>query len=402
MIMIEEIPFSQPFIDDNEIKEVINVLKGKWITTGEKAKEFENLIKDYLNVNTALGVSSGTAAIDISLASLGIGKGDDVITTAYTFSSTVLSIIHRNATPILVDIDKDTFNISYEKIKEKIDKEYILKDYKLYSKITNNILKAILVVHYGGQACEIEKINKLAKKYNLFVIEDAAHSIGAKHKNILIGKSDNLVCFSFYSNKNITTGEGGMIVTDNRDLEDKLRKFSLHGITKSNIERYKTGLPFYDVIYPGFKYNMSDVLAAIGVAQIKKLNKILELRNTAAEIYNNYLKNIEEIQIPIIKNYNFSSRHLYPILINDNLKDKRDEIIIELKKRGISTSVHFIPVHKLTYFKNYFKENNIKNELPLTEYIFSKEISLPIFPEINENQIKYIVNNLKMIISELK
>jgi len=395
----KEIPFSMPYIDEREIKEVVKVLRGKWITSGSEVKKFEAGIKNYLDVKSAIAVSSGTAALEISLAVHNVGPGDQVLTTAYTFASTALVIIHRGAEPVFVDIEPETFNISPSKIEELIQQEYQNTAKGLKSKKNNAILKGIIAVHFAGQPAEIEKINQIAKKYNLFVIEDAAHAIGATHKGKKLGKSSNLVCFSFYSNKNVTTGEGGMIVTDNDVIEKKLRMYSLHGISKNAVERYKKGLPFYDIIYPGYKANLTDIQAALGVVQVKKINRITQLRNRIAEHYDTLLDSTDGIQIPIIHNYNYSARHLYPILLIDKFISHRDEIIVQLRYEGIYPSVHFIPVHFHTFFKNYLKDSI---HLPVTEELFHREISLPLFPGLKKSEVKYVAETLKKILNKFK
>lgn len=243
----KEIPFSTPYIDDDEVDEVVKVLKGKWITSGPEVTKFENLVKEKLGVNTAVALSSGTAALEVSLAVLGVGEGDEVITTACTFASTALAIIHLGASPVLVDVERDTFNIDPGKIEALITEDYeLLSDGLLVSRKTKKVLRGILPVHYGGQPAEMDAINGLAKKYGLFVIEDAAHAIGAAYKGIQIGKTGNLVCFSFYSNKNITTGEGGMIVTDNETegLEQKYGGIHSMGYRRIRWSGTKRDCPF--------------------------------------------------------------------------------------------------------------------------------------------------------------
>lgn len=394
-----EIPFSMPYIDDREINEVVKVLKGKWITTGAKVRKFEELVKKYLDVKTAVAVSSGTAALEVSLAVHEIGAGDEMLTTAYTFASTALAVIHQGAVPVFADVEPDTFNINPAKIEAKIQREYELTGKGLQSKKTGRILRGIIPVHFAGQPAEMAAITEIAQRYNLFIIEDAAHAIAAVHKGEKIGKSRSLVCFSFYSNKNMTTGEGGMIVTDDHgdsdELGKKLRMYALHGLSKNAVERYKTGLPFYDIVYPGFKANLTDIQAALGVVQIKKLPRIDRFRNCVAAWYDECLADVEEITTPVIKDYNHSARHLYPILLNQKLKPHRDEVIIELRKKKIFPSVHFIPVHFHSFFKTYFKD---EIRLPVTEDLFYREISLPIFPELKKNDVKYVANTLKTII----
>jgi dTDP-4-amino-4,6-dideoxygalactose transaminase len=393
-----EIPFSIPYIDEQEIEEVVKVLRGKWITTGEEVNAFERGVKEYLGVNTAVALASCTAALDIALTVNGVGEGDQVLTTGYTFASTVLSIIHRGAEPVFADIEEDTFNIDPARIEEVIERDYRKTVGGLECKRSGKILRGIIVVHFAGQPAEIETIGGLARKYGLFVIEDAAHAIGAVHRGKKIGCGGNLVCFSFYSNKNMTTGEGGMIVTDNAETEQLMRMYSVHGISKSNIERYQSGLPFYDVEVPGFKANLTDIQAALGVVQIKKLDEINGLRNQVAEWYDEALKDIEELTLPLIRPYNYSARHLYPVLLHPRLKDSRDEIILKLRDKGIYPSVHFIPVHFHTFYKKLYPE---APKAPVTEDLFSREISLPIFPGLGEKDVTYVSDGLKEILGEM-
>lgn len=388
----KEIPFSEPFIDEHETAEVVRVLQGKWITSGAEVKKFEEKVKKYLDVKTAIAVSSGTAALEISLAVNGVGEGHDVLTTAYTFASTALAVIHQGAEPVFADIQPDTFNIDPAKIEEVIKRDYSPSKNGPRSKRSGRILKGIIPVHFSGQPAEMETINKIAAKHNLFVIEDAAHAIGASHNGQKTGKSENLVCFSFYSNKNLTTGEGGMIVTDRAELEKKLRMYSLHGISKDNIERYRTGLPFYDIVYPGFKANLTDIQAALGVVQMGKLERINRLRSQAAAWYGEFLGDVEELHLPTVKPHNVSAWHLYPVLLAHHLEARRDEIIISLREKGIYPSVHFIPVHFHTFFKNHFKA---PVHLPVTEALFHREISLPLFPAMKKNDVRYVAETLK-------
>lgn len=391
----KEIPFSMPFIDDREIDEVVKVLKGKWITTGAEVRLFEDKIKEYLGVKTAVATSSATAAMNVCLAALGTGPGDDVLTTAYTFASTALSIIHCGAMPVFADVEKDTFNIDPDEMERVIQKDYLETPGGLKSKHTGRYLKGILPVHFGGQAAEMDRIEAIAHRHNLFIVEDAAHALGAKYKNQKIGKSANFVCYSFYSNKNLTTGEGGMIVTDRGDWEQKLRMYALHGLSKNAIQRYKTQLPFYDIQYPGFKANLTDIQAALGVVQVDKLPEIDARRNQICKWYDELLKDVEEITTPHIHEYNHSARHLYPILVDGKIKESRDDIIIKLREKGIYPSVHFIPVHYHTYFKEFFNE---KIHLPVTEDLFHREISLPLFPELEYDDIKRVAETLETII----
>lgn len=396
-----EIPFSEPFIDEREVNEVVRVLRGKWITSGPEVTKFEEKVKSYVGCGCAIAVSSATAALEISLAVHDIGPGDEVLTTGYTFASTAIVIVHRGAEPVLVDVEADSFNIDPSKIEAMIQTDYIQTEKGLISKLTGKRLKSIIAVHFGGQSAEIDAINEIAGRYGLTVIEDAAHSIGGVHRGKKIGKSDNFVCFSFYSNKNMTTGEGGMIVTDNLEAEKKIRMYSLHGISKTAIERYQTGLPFYDIVYPGYKANLTDIQAALGVVQIQKLDRITRMRNEVALWYDEYLEEIEEISIPVIRDYNLSARHLYPVLLTPKATHWRNDVIIGLRERGIYPSVHFIPVHFHSYFKSILKHREPLH-LPVTEDLFAREISLPLYPGLKKNDVKYVANCLKEVLARLK
>ena len=389
------LPFSEPLIGKEEFEAVKRVFERNWFTSGPEVREFEKEFSKFVNSKFSVAVNSATAALHISLSALGIGKGDDVISTPFTFVSTINTIVETGAYPVLVDINEKDYNICVEKIEELIKKEYEFEGDNLVHKKRKNKLKAILPVHYAGQPSELDKINLIAKKYNLKVIEDAAHAIGSKYKGKNIGDSDNLVAFSFYSNKNITTGgEGGIVSSNSENLEGKLRLYSLHGIDKEAYARLKNeGLPFYDVKVLGFKYNMTDISAAIGREQLKKIKQINSRRKEIAEIYKKELSDINEILIkPIDKE---SSYHLFVIEI---LKYERDRLIKELLNKKIQTSVHFMPVHLFSYYKNNFPYK--EGDFPVSEKIFKRILSLPIFPSMEEDDVKIVSNSLKEILSK--
>ncbi len=277
------IPFSEPLIGKEEREAVLRVLKREWLTTGPETKSFEEEFKEYIGASTAVALNSATAGLHISLIAEGVEKGDDVMLPSFTFVSTANVVLKVSANPVFIDINSSDFTISYEKIKEKIEKEYEFDGKKLLSKKSGNRLSAIMVVHYGGVPAELSKIESLAKKFNLKVIEDSAHAIGSMYKCKKIGARKNLSVFSFYSNKNMTTAEGGIITTKRRGIEKKLRLLSLHGISKDAFQRLSgKGLPFYDVVLLGYKYNLPDLLSALGRAQLKKIDKINEKRRFIA------------------------------------------------------------------------------------------------------------------------
>lgn len=374
----EFLPYYQTLIEDDEIKEVIDTLKSGWLTMGPKTIEFEKLLSDYLGVKHAIAVNSCTAALHLSLIALGVGKRDEVITTPFTFASTGNVIVHVGAKPIFVDIKRDTYNIDTEKIKETITPK----------------TKAIIPVHYAGQPCDMKAIMEIAEDNNLFVIEDAAHVIGAEYQGKKIGTFGITTCFSFYVTKNITTGEGGAITTDDDELADKLRILRLHGISKDAWKRYsEKGSWYYEIEECGWKYNMTDIQAALGIHQIKKLDKFIEIRRRYAAIYNEELKKVDGMITPYEKSNIKHVYHLYPILLRSY---NRNEFIEKMYERGIGCSVHFIPLHLHPFYKNTFGFK--KGDFPNAEWIYEREVSLPLYPKMGEKDLRYVIDNIKEIL----
>ncbi len=377
--------FLQPFkhsIGEEEIMEVIDTLKSDWITTGPKTFKFEEKFCESVNSKYAIAVNSCTAALHLSLAACGIGKNDEVITSPLTFAATSEVIIHQNAKPVFVDVEKETFNIDPRKIEEKI----------------TNKTKAIIPVHYGGHACAMDDIMKLARENDLFVIEDAAHAIGCKYKDNYVGNIGDMTCFSFYATKNVTTAEGGMITTNDEEMAEKARLLSLHGISKDAWKRYSfEGSWYYEILLPGYKYNMSDLQASIGIHQLYKLDQMQTRREEIANFYNNSFKDIPQIITPTIKSYTKHAWHLYPILVNTDLMEiSRNEFIEALKAENIGTSVHFIPLHLHPYYKE--KYGFKRGDYPNAENIFDHEISLPLYPRMTNEDTADVVHAVKKII----
>jgi len=377
--------FLHPFkhsIGKEEIDEVVDTLKSDWITTGPKTFKFEEIFFEYVNSKYAIAVNSCTAALHLAVVALGIGNGDEVITTPYTFAATAEVVINSNAKPVFVDVEKDTYNIDPAKIEEKITDK----------------TKAIIVVHYAGHACEMDKIMEIAEKYDLYVIEDAAHAIGSKYKDQKIGSIGDATCFSFYATKNITTAEGGMITTNRGDLADKMRILSLHGISKDAWKRYSSeGSWYYEIAYSGYKYNMSDLQASIGIHQMKKLDQMQKRREEIADMYNKSFGQIPQITIPTVKSYATHAWHLYPIQVNsDLLSINRNEFIEALKAENIGTSVHFIPLHLHPYYKEKYGFKG--DDFPNAESLYKNEISLPIYPNMEDKDVKDVISAVKKII----
>ncbi len=377
------LPFSVPTIEEDEIAEVVDSLRSGWITTGPKVLRFEEDFKKYIGAPYAVAVNSGTAGLHISLMASGISDADEVITSPMTFAATINTIVLQRAKPVFVDIDPDTLNIDTGGIEKKITKN----------------TKAIIPIHFAGQPCDMDKIIDIAKKYNLTVIEDAAHAIGTEYKKIKIGNISNLSVFSFHPIKNITTGEGGMITTKDEGLADKLRLLRFHGISKEAWKRYgKEGSPQYEILLPGLKYNMLDIQAAIGIHQLKKLDRFIEIRKRIVEKYDNALKDIPEIIIPGRVNYEcLHAWHLYIIKLRlEMLKISRNEFIDELKKENIGTGIHFTAVH-LNHF--YEKEYGFKRgDFPNAEFASDRIISLPLYPLMKDEDVLYVIDKIKKIV----
>lgn len=374
----EFLPYCQPLIGHEEITEVVDSLKSGWLTMGPKTIEFENLISEYTGAKYSIAVNSCTAALHLSLIACGIGSHDEVITTPYTFASTGNVIVQVGAKPVFVDVKRDTYNIDPNRIEEAI---------------TPNT-KAIIPVHFGGQPCDMNAIMKIADERGLFVIEDAAHALGAEYYDKKIGCIGDSTCFSFYPTKNMTTGEGGAITTNDDKLADKLRTLRLHGISKDAWKRYSSkGNWYYEIEDCGWKYNMTDIQAAIGIPQIKKLDSFYEIRKRYANIYTKNLCKIEGVntpnETPDIKHV----YHLYPILLENY---DRAKFIEEMGKRNIACSVHFIPLHLHPFYKNQF--NFKKGDYPNAEWLYEHEVSLPLYPKMSIEDVKYVIENVEEIL----
>jgi UDP-4-amino-4,6-dideoxy-N-acetyl-beta-L-altrosamine transaminase len=381
--------FLPPFkhsIGEEEINEVVDTLKSDWITTGPKTFKFEEMFGKKVGSQYAIAVNSCTAALHLALVAIGIGNGDEVITSPFTFAATAEVVINQNATPVFVDVEKGTYNIDPVSIEEKI----------------TNKTKAIIPVHYAGHACQMDEIMDIAKKNDLFVIEDAAHAIGSNYKDKKIGSIGDVTCFSFYATKNITTAEGGMITTNNGELAEKMRILSLHGISKDAWKRYSSeGSWYYEILYSGYKYNMSDLQASIGIHQLKKLDQMQERREKIANFYYDSFNDVPQIITPAVKNYTKHAWHLYSIQLNtDLLNISRNDFIEALKAENIGTSVHFIPLHLHPYYKE--KYGFKRGDFPITESVYDREISLPIYPKLLEKDVNDIVSAVKKIINYYK
>ncbi len=371
---MKNIPYALPDIGDEEISSVINTLKSGWLTMGPKTFEFEKALSDYTGAKHTIAVNSCTAALHLSLLGAGVGPGDEVITTPFTFAATGNVIAHTGAKPVLVDIDPETFNINPEKIEEAI---------------TFNT-KAIIPVHYGGQPCDMKRILELAERKQISVIEDAAHAIGAKYRGRKIGNlASKSTCFSFYATKNMTTGEGGAITTNDDEFAEKVRKLRLHGISKDAWKRYGGGSWKYDIEECGWKYNTTDINASLGIEQLKKLDEFNRIRKMYAGIYARKLHDVPLLKIPAIFRED-NIFHVYPLLVP---KAQRDEFIVELGKMGVSCSVHFIPLHLHSFYQKTYGYKY--GDFPVCDDVYEREVSIPLYPKMTEDDVMYVIDCIK-------
>lgn len=355
------IPIAKPFIGDEEIEEVVNVLKSGFIAQGPKVAEFEGMFADYIGTSHAIATSSGTTALHVALLSAGIGKGDEVITTPFSFAATANSILYVNAKPVFVDIDPKTYNIDPEKIEEAITDK----------------TKVIMPVHLYGQPADMDSINKIAKVHDLKVIEDAAQAHGAIYKDKKVGNLGDMACFSFYPTKNITTSEGGIITTNNNEFDHDARALRAHGESER-----------YEHVILGYNFRMTDISAAIGVAQLKKLESFNEKRIKNAEYLTDHINNIEGIQPPFIQKDVKHVFHQYTIRVSKN----RDKLIEFLNNNGIGTGIHY---PKPIYAQKLYEDLGFKADCKEAEKAAREVISIPVHPGLNEEDLENIVSVLE-------
>jgi dTDP-4-amino-4,6-dideoxygalactose transaminase len=376
------LPYCLPMIGEEEISEVAHSLRSGWVTTGPKVRRFEQEFAAYVGAKHAIAVNSCTAALHTSLAALNIGPGDEVIVPTLTFCATANVVVHLGATPVIVDVDPN-FHISSDALRRAISPR----------------TKAILPVHYGGQSCSLREILALADDHGIPVVEDAAHAAGADYEGRRIGSHGRAVCFSFYAIKNMTTGEGGMITTNDDTLAQRLRLLSLHGMSRDAWKRYtEAGSWYYEVIEPGFKYNMTDIQAALGIHQLRRLDGFVRRRQEIAAMYDNAFADLPEVLLPPRlpgRNHTF---HLYPIRLQANLLDlNRSEFIEELRARNIGTSVHFIPLHRHPFYRERYGYR--PEQFPVSELIYQGLLSLPLYPKMTDEDATDVIAAVRAIVA---
>lgn len=393
------LPYGHQWIDKDDIQAVVEVLKSDWITQGPKIKEFEKAVAEYVGAKYAVAVSSGTAALHAACFAAGIGLGDEVITTPITFAASSNCVLYMGGKPIFADIKEDTYNIDPKEIEKKI----------------TNKTKAIIPVDFAGQPADLDEIHRITQKHNLIVIEDASHALEAEYKGKKIGSISDMTIFSFHPVKPITTGEGGMVVTNNKELYERLLLFRNHGITKNPNQFVNKDLAFtldsrlstldsnpwyYEMQKLGYNYRITDFQCALGISQLRKLDKFLEKRREIANQYNDAFKEIDEMTIPIT-NYQLPiirlAWHIYVIRLKLNkLKASRKEIFEALRAENIGVQVHYIPVY---YHPYYQKLGYRKGLCPKAEKYYEEVITLPIFPAMRDKDIHDVVKAVKKVIT---
>ena len=376
--------FGQPNIENEEILEVVKTLKSGWLGTGPKVDKFEKLICKYKKIKNTIAVNSCTAALHLSLLAIELEKGDEVILPSMTFAATANAVIHAGGVPVFADCKIETMNIDIKDIERKITKK----------------TKAIIPVHFAGRPCEMDKIILIAKKFDLKVIEDCAHAIETKYKGKFAGTIGDIGCLSFYVTKNVVTGEGGAIITNNVKYANKIKVLALHGLTKNAWSRFSDkGYSHYKVVSPGFKYNMMDIQASIGIHQLRKITGSWKKRKKIWEFYNESFKKMPFIKLDSIMQHMRHAYHLYIILLDINkLNITRDIFLEEMRKLNIGVGVHYTALHLHPYYKK--KYNYKKGDFKNAEFISKRTISLPLSPQLNQKDQRDVVNAVKKIINK--
>ena len=380
------IPFHRAYVGREEIRNVVAVIKSGWHTMGPKTVEFENRFAKYTGAKHAIAVNSCTAALHLALEAVGLQEGDEVLVPAITFTASAEVVCYFKAKPVLVDVDRETLNINVGKIEEKITKK----------------TKAIITVDYGGQPADYDEIGEIARRHRLFIIEDAAHTLPSSYKGRKVGTLADITCFSFYATKTLNTGEGGMITTRNGKWAARMKIMRLHGMHRDAWKRYsKNGSWFYEVVGAGYKYNTTDINAALGLAQLKRLDWMWRRRKAVAGYYQRAFRGLPQIMLPCVKPDRETSWHLYALKLDlGALKIDRDRFIRELTSRGVGVSVHFIPLYRHPYYKAHLKA--AARDFPDSEWLYHRIISLPIYPGLTKAELGRVVSAVKDVVARYR
>ncbi|MGH8011700.1 MAG: DegT/DnrJ/EryC1/StrS family aminotransferase [Candidatus Binataceae bacterium] len=390
---MRQVPFHRPAIGPEEEREVLDTLRSGWLTTGPKAKRFEKEFANYAGARNALAVAHCTGALHLALFALGIGPGDEVITTPFTFTATAEVIGYLGARPLFVDIDPSTLNIDPARIEQTLESG------------AHRRIRALLPVHFAGLPCDMTRLLAIARRHELKIVEDAAHAVGAalqvKDRGMVrIGSISDATCFSFYATKNITSAEGGMVTTEDDRLAAKIAVASLHGMDRDAWRRYdREGSWYYEIHDTGFKYNLSDVHAAIGLAQLRRADELRRMRGAIAHAYNDAFAGESALEIPASQPDIEHAWHLYVLRLRlEQLRIGRDRFVELLRDRGVGISVHCIPLHTMHFYQERYGYRN--GDFPNAENVFSRCLSLPIFPTMSGEDCAYVIDTVRRVVAE--
>lgn len=376
------IPYGRQFIDNDDIQAVVEVLKSDWLTTGPKVQEFEQAVADYVGTRCAVAVSSGTAALHAAMYALGIGPGDEVIVPPMTFAATANCIVYQGGIPIFVDVSPDTLLIDPDKISEKITPK----------------TKAVIAVDYTGHPCDYDRLREITTRHQIALVADGCHALGAEYKGRKVGSLADMTAFSFHPVKHITTGEGGMITTDNEGLARRMRIFRNHGITTDHRQREVQGSWIYEMVDLGYNYRITDFQCALGMSQLKKLTDWVKRRRNIAAQYDDAFADIEGITPLAVSKNVLHAYHLYVIRIGLNARGRERAIIFKaLHEHGIGVNVHYIPVHLHPFYRNRFQMR--PGHCPVAEAAYEEIISLPMYPAISDDDLTRVIEIIKEVVS---
>ncbi len=373
--------FGSPAIEDAEIAEVVATLRSGWIGTGPRVARFEGMFREYVGARYAIALNSCTAALHLSMVVSGVGPGDEVITTPMTFCATANAIVHTGARPVFVDIERESFNIDPDQIKRAITPR----------------TKAILPVHFAGRPCQMERIEALARCHRLLLVEDAAHAIESLYRGRKVGTIGDLTCFSFYVTKNVVTAEGGMVTTDDAELAAKIKMYGLHGMSKDAWKRFSDeGFKHYQVVFPGFKYNMTDLQAALGIHQLTRIDQNAKRREKIWKRYDQAFADLPVVTPTPIQEDTVHSRHLYTLLVKtEEIGKTRDQVLNDLVRLNIGTGVHYTALHLHPYYRQAFGHK--EGDFPNAEYIGERTLSLPLSAKLTDQDVEDVIEAVRRV-----